>query len=89
LRRLPTPGSRLPTPGNGHTTYMEAERTPPDTNPARRVPVPDDVEEEARVEAEDAARRNPDPETRRETLELDLMDEDRSELGEEIGDEMP
>jgi hypothetical protein len=40
------------------------------------------------AQREDAAHRNPDPVTWRETLELDLMEEDRSELGEEIGDEI-
>jgi hypothetical protein len=37
---------------------------------------------------EEAAERNPDPVTRREALELDLMEEGRSEAGEEIGDEL-
>ena len=34
--------------------------------------------------AEEAAADNPDPQTRRETLELELMDEDRSEEGEHV-----
>ena len=34
--------------------------------------------------AEEAAADNPDPQTRRETFELDLMDEDRSEEGEHV-----
>jgi ATP/maltotriose-dependent transcriptional regulator MalT len=37
---------------------------------------------------EEAAERNPDPVTRREALELDLMEEGMSEAGEEIGDEL-
>jgi hypothetical protein len=37
---------------------------------------------------EDAAERNPDETTRREALELDLMEQERSEEGEEIGDEI-
>jgi hypothetical protein len=36
----------------------------------------------------DAAERNPDETTRREALELDLMEQGRSDEGEEIGDEM-
>jgi hypothetical protein len=43
--------------------------------------------EKERLE-EDAADRNPDPATRREALELELMEEGRSEAGEEIGDEV-
>jgi len=38
---------------------------------------------------EEATLRNPDETTRREALELELEDEGRSDLGEEIGDEMP
>jgi hypothetical protein len=45
-------------------------------------------EEEAEKLEEEAAERNPDRQTRREALELELMDEDRSEAGEEIGDEI-
>ena len=45
-------------------------------------------EEEAEELEEEAAERNPDPQTRREALELELMDEDRSEAGEDVGDEM-
>jgi len=37
---------------------------------------------------EAAAERNPDETTRREALELELEEEGRSDLGEEIGDEM-
>ena len=40
------------------------------------------------VSEEEAAERNPDPQTRREALELELMDEDRSEAGEDVGDEI-
>jgi hypothetical protein len=45
-------------------------------------------EEEKEELEEGAAERNPDPVTRREALELDLMEEGRSEAGEEIGDEL-
>ena len=34
--------------------------------------------------AEEAATDNPDPQTRRETFELELMDEDRSDEGEHV-----
>ena len=44
---------------------------------------------EADMREAQAAERNPDPTTRREALELELMDEERSEAGEQIGDEMP
>ena len=36
--------------------------------------------------ADAAEDRNPDPTTRREALELDLEDRDRSDEGEDIGD---
>jgi hypothetical protein len=49
---------------------------------------PPSREEEQQALEEDARRRNPDPTTRREVLELELMEEDRSEVGEEIGDEI-
>jgi hypothetical protein len=45
-------------------------------------------EEEAEELEEEAAERNPDPQTRREALELELMDEDRSDAGEDVGDEI-
>jgi hypothetical protein len=45
-------------------------------------------DEEAEHLEEEAAERNPDRQTRREALELELMDEERSEAGEEIGDEI-
>jgi hypothetical protein len=45
-------------------------------------------EDEAEEIEEDAAERNPDPQTRREALELELMDEDRSEAGEDVGEEI-
>jgi hypothetical protein len=49
----------------------------------------DHVSEEEADELEDeAAERNPDPQTRREALELELMEEDRSEAGEDVGDEI-
>jgi hypothetical protein len=45
---------------------------------------PDRSDAETPVEelADDAARRNPDPTTRREAFEVDLLDRDRSEDGE-------
>jgi hypothetical protein len=43
---------------------------------------------EAEELEEEAAERNPDRQTRREALELELMDEDRSEEGEDVGDEI-
>jgi hypothetical protein len=43
--------------------------------------------EEAEELEEEAAERNPDPQTRREALELELMEEDRSDAGEDIGEE--
>ena len=45
-------------------------------------------EEEAEELEEEAEERNPDPQTRREALELELMDEHRSEAGEDVGDEI-
>ena len=45
-------------------------------------------DEEAEELEEEAEERNPDPQTRREALELELMDEDRSEAGEDVGDEI-
>lgn len=44
--------------------------------------------EEKEAREREATERNPDPVTRREALELDLMEDDSSEAGEEIGDEM-
>ena len=44
--------------------------------------------EEAEELEEEAAERNPDPQTRREALELELMDEGRSEAGEDVGEEI-
>jgi hypothetical protein len=43
-----------------------------------------ETEEPVEELAEEAAADNPDPQTRRETLELELMDEDRSEEGEHV-----
>jgi hypothetical protein len=43
---------------------------------------------EAEELEEEAAERNPDRQTRREALELELMEEDRSEEGEDVGDEI-
>jgi hypothetical protein len=40
-----------------------------------------------RVERE-AEEHNPDPTTKREALEQELMEEDRSEIGEDIGDQI-
>ena len=45
-------------------------------------------DEEAEELEEEAEERNPDPQTRREALELELMDEDRSEAGEDVGEEI-
>ena len=50
--------------------------------------VPQVSEEEAEELEEEAEERNPDPQTRREALELDLMEEDRSEAGEDVGEEI-
>ena len=51
---------------------------------------PDDVTDETLEELEEeAAERNPDETTRREVLELELEEEGRSDLGAEIGDEIP
>jgi hypothetical protein len=49
--------------------------------------VPRDRDEPEALE-EPAEERNADPVTQREALELDLMDEGRSEDGERIGDEI-
>jgi hypothetical protein len=38
---------------------------------------------------EEATEHNPDETTRREVLELELEEEGRSDLGAEIGDEIP
>ena len=37
---------------------------------------------------EEGAEHNPDPQTRREALELELMEENRSDAGEDVGDEI-
>jgi hypothetical protein len=47
-----------------------------------------ETKEELEELEEEAAERNPDETTRREALELELEEEGRSDLGEEIGDEM-
>ena len=47
------------------------------------------TEEELEELDEEAALRNPDETTRREALELELEEEGISDLGEDIGDEMP
>ncbi len=47
-------------------------------------------EEATQVEVrEEAAGHDDDPVTKREALETELMDEDESEAGEEIGDPTP
>jgi hypothetical protein len=46
---------------------------------------PEDADVEELDEA--AAKRNPDPTTKREALELDLQERGRSDEGEEVGDE--
>ena len=61
---------------------MASERTP-GAGSGERV-----SEDEKQELEDDARRRNPDRTTRREALELELMEEDRSEAGEEIGDEI-
>jgi hypothetical protein len=53
-----------------------------------REHVPRVSEEEAEELEEEAEERNPDPQTRREALELELMEEGRSEAGEDVGDEI-
>jgi hypothetical protein len=74
---------RLRAQRRGHANSVERD-------PATRDQPPDEHVSEAEKAARErsATDRNPDPETRRETLELDLMEDDRSEAGEEIGDEM-
>jgi hypothetical protein len=49
-------------------------------------PKPEDVEAAAEVAAEVD---NDDPQTRREAVEQELMDEGLSEAGSHVGDEMP
>jgi hypothetical protein len=50
---------------------------------------PEYLTDEEKEELEhDAEARNPDSTTRREALELELMEEGRSEEGEEIGDQI-
>jgi hypothetical protein len=49
---------------------------------------PKPAEPSAEELADDAAQRNPDETTRREALELDLADRDRSDEGAVVGDEM-
>lgn len=59
---------------------------------AGRMPDPPtahDREDDVEELADQAADHNPDPTTRREALELDLMEQKRSEEGEAPGDEMP
>jgi hypothetical protein len=58
------------------------EKTPDNHEHVRQV-----SEEEAEELEEEAEERNPDPQTRREALELELMEEGRSEAGEDIGEE--
>lgn len=81
---------RLVRPGAGHAKTVEREPSPGDHRDDDRPRRPDEPmsaeEQQARERA--AAERNPDPVTRREALELDLMDDDRSEAGEDIGDEI-
>jgi hypothetical protein len=48
-----------------------------------------DTEKPVEQLADEAADRNPDETTRREALETELLDEDRSEEGEEVGDAIP
>lgn len=44
--------------------------------------------EEAEELEEETAEHNPDRQTRREALELELMEQERSEAGEDVGDEI-
>jgi hypothetical protein len=55
--------------------------------PGKAASVPRDPDEPDALD-EPAEERNADPVTQREALELDLMDEGRSEDGERIGDEI-
>jgi hypothetical protein len=48
-----------------------------------------DVDKPVEQLAEEAADRNPDETTRREALETELLEEDRSDEGEEVGDSIP
>ena len=59
------------------------ERNRPDVDETEHLTDEDKAELER-----DAAARNPDRVTRREAMELDLMEEGESEAGEEIGDEI-
>ena len=78
-----------------HVTVQPRAGTTGDSRAARRVlrdhATPTDQDETKTAEEldEEATVRNPDETTRREALELELEDEGRSDLGEEIGDEMP
>jgi hypothetical protein len=58
---------------------MMLERRPPDDERERER---EDVEEIAR----DVGAHNPDPTTRREAIEQELMEEGKSEEGEELGE---
>ena len=62
--------------------------TDPDRHEDDDEHVPQVSEEEAEELEEEAEERNPDPQTRREALELDLMEEGRSEAGEDVGEEI-
>jgi hypothetical protein len=64
---------------------METARSRQDEPPEQERRATEDTKR--RVERE-ATAHNPDPTTRREALEQELIEEDRSEVGEEIGDEM-
>jgi hypothetical protein len=57
-------------------------------HPDHRSETTDARNEELEELEDEAAERNPDETTRREALELELEEEGRSDLGEEIGDEM-
>jgi hypothetical protein len=52
--------------------------------PKRRPPRPDSDREHLDELADEAKAENPDPVTRRETFELELMEEGRSEEGESV-----
>ncbi len=70
---------------------MTTQPTDDDPVDEKREPVDEKrraTEETKRGVERDAEVHNPDRTTRREALEQELMAEDESELGEDIGDEM-
>ena len=59
-------------------------RRMPDT-PERDAPTPEDVERAEEI-AEEVGAENPDPQTRREAIELELEDEGISDAGAAVGE---